>query len=398
MEKTIIIVGGGFGGIRTALDLEKRKLKNVRIILISDKTHFEFHASLYRVLTGHSPLEVCIPLSDIFQGKKVEILHDHIIGFDTEKKELKGESDSIYHYDYLVLALGSEPNYYGIPGLEEYSYNIGSITSTLRLKRHLHENFAQCQATSQEDQKCSAHIVVVGGGAAGCEVAGELAIYSKVLAKQHNIDPSLVKIDLIQSGDRILPYLQETVSQTISDRLKKLGVNILLNKRLMKEEVETVYFPDVKMKTKTLIWTAGVKPNDLYLSKKEFEYDEKGRVKVDEHLKASDAVYVIGDGASTKYSGLATTAVDQGRHVAAEILEASTSYVSQGSPFIIPIGPGWAAAQVGTMNVFSVFGWIVKRLWELRYFMSILPFRKALTAFEADGRLTESCPICSGTQ
>src|SRR3989344_8759292 len=119
-EIKIIIIGGGFGGVRTALDLEAQKLSNTRIILISDKPHFEYYPTLYRVVTGSNPLEVCIPYREIFQNKELEIIEDTIEDVDLQTKTLTGKTGSYYRFDYLVLALGSETAYFDISGLAEF--------------------------------------------------------------------------------------------------------------------------------------------------------------------------------------------------------------------------------------------------------------------------------------
>src|SRR3990167_2117200 len=112
MNKRIVIVGGGFGGIKSALELSKKNLTDTQITLISDKPHFEYHALLYRVLTGRSPLEVCIPLQDILGGKNVDLVQDFIVDVDPKNKTVKGSSGATYHFDILILALGSEPAYF----------------------------------------------------------------------------------------------------------------------------------------------------------------------------------------------------------------------------------------------------------------------------------------------
>lgn len=401
-QEKVVIVGGGFGGVSTALGLARSNLPDVKIILISDIPHFEYHPSLYRVVTGKSPLEVCIPLSEIFKNTKVEIVEDTITRLDTNGKVLKGSSESRYSYDFLVLALGSEAAYYNIPGLKENAFGFKSIREALVLKRHLHEVFANCKDAPKDQKTTLVHIVVIGGGAAGTELAGELAVYTKGMALSHKIDPSLVTIDLFEAAPRILATLPEDVSEKIRVRLQSLGVNIFLNRAVEKEELENVYLKDMQVKAKTVIWTAGVKPNSFYSTVASFEFDKRGRVIVDEYLRAKnlDNVFVIGDGASTANSGTAQTAVLDGKSVVENINrqiqgESLIKAVSKKSILVIPVGPSWAAAPVGDLRFYGRMGWFIRKVADLKYLLTILPPREAFLAFQSKKTLCESCPICS---
>jgi len=397
----IIIVGGGFGGIHTALDLAKRRLPNVKIVLISDKPHFEYHAALYRVVTGRSPLEVCIPLQEIFAGKDIEVLQDTITEVNLKAKTLKGSSGSNYSFDFLILALGSETVYFNIPGLKELSFGFKSIREALRLKRHLHELFNISQETSLEKKVQTAHIIVVGGGASGVELAGEIAVYTKKLAKNHKLDPSLITIDLIEAAPCLLPALPEDISKKVEHRLRHLGVNIFLNRTVLKEDVEEVYLKDMEMKTKTVIWTAGVKPHHLYSQIGGLKFDQKGRVVVDEFLQPQgfENVFVIGDAAATPYTGMAQTAIRDGKHVAQVIKrklrgKPLLGYQPKAPFYAIPVGAGWAAVIIYGLRFYGRIGWWLRRLADLKFFLSILPPRKAILAFQSGKTLCESCPIC----
>ena len=105
-EHKILILGGGFTGVKCALELQKKNLKNVKITLISDRPHFEYHGALYRLVAGHSPLEVCIPLREILDERRVEIVQDSANKIDTQYREVKSVSGSTYAYDTLVIGLG----------------------------------------------------------------------------------------------------------------------------------------------------------------------------------------------------------------------------------------------------------------------------------------------------
>ncbi len=402
MEKKIIIVGGGFGGVQAALALSRAKLLNTRIILVSDKPHLEYTPALYRVVTGSSPLEVCIPLSEIFEGSGVEVVEDRIVGLNIEMKSLGGASGSLYVFDECILALGSETTYFDIPGLKEYSFGFKSIHNALRLKRHFHELFERCLSGTSETEVCSCHVVIVGGGASGVELAGNLSPYLKSLAKKHGFSDSFVTIDLVEASSRILPALPEDVADLVVHRLRALNVNIFLNRSIVKSDVEGVFFKDMEMKTKTLIWAAGIKANQFYANAKGFLLDKKGRVVVDDFLRPEgiSSIYVVGDGASTPYSGMAQTAIRDANFVANNIVRASRGkkmciYRPLPTPHVLPVGEGWAAALIGHWRFYGRIGWWLRRAADFRYFLSILPFRKALRVFREGDSLCESCGICS---
>lgn len=416
----IVILGGGFGGVSTALNLAKLNLPEFEIKLISDKPHFEYHAALYRVVTGRSPLEVCVPLEQIFapyrdqknkQKEKIEIISDRINKIDLAGKILTGQSGSRYTFDYLVIALGSETSYFGISGLPEFSFGFKSIAEALKLKAHLHELFQSCAAgtATGDDKVCGAHLVVVGGGASGVELAGELAIYGRRLAEKHGLEPALVTVDLIEAAPRLLPALPAPVSERVKARLHGLGVNVFLNRVLKREEVNSIELGDMTIRSKTIIWTAGVKTHSLLAGVPGLRFDKKGRVLVDGALRPMLAldgtssipnVFVVGDCAATKYSGLASTAARDGAHVArafqALALGQAVRVYRPEVPFSsIPVGPDWAATVLGSLTLYGYLGWIFRRLADFRYFISILPFRQALLAFGETHVLSESCPVCN---
>ncbi len=397
-EKKILIVGAGFGGVRCALDLAERHFGGVLITLVNPNPHFEYHATLYRLLTGRSALETCIPLRDIFSYKRNVIIEEDLItDVNFKKNYATGKSGSKYHYDYLVLGLGSETAYYDIPGLKDLSFSLKSVTDALKLKQHLHEVF-------------SSHVIVVGGGATGVEVAGELALYTKKLTKYHSGQIPLLTIDLITSSERLVPQLSLDVSIEISRRLRELGVNIYFNRKVTKEEVGEVFMKDMSIKTKTVIWAAGVKGNELY-KKLGLPVNSKGQVMVNKYLQPfssiiyhpSSNVYIIGDGADTEFSGMAETAIQHGK-ITAENIVRSIHRQPDRLPMelveepicAVPVGNNWAAVSIHGMNFYGRVGWWIRRFMQLQFLLSILPFSKTLTAFREDGILWESCLVCRG--
>jgi len=404
MPKKVLIIGAGFGGISAALAFTRHRKPNLKVTLVSARPHFEYHAALYRVVTGKSPLEVCIPLDTIFKNKPVELIVDTIEEIDVSKKTARGISGSHYTFDYLILGLGAETAYFNVPGLKEFSFGFKSITEALHLKNHLHGllEATKISDTDKEEDMTRLHVVVVGAGASGVELAGELRAYLTKIAKIHKVDERLITVDLIEGAPRVLPALPEKVSKKVETQLRHLGVNIFTNRSMEKEEVEEISLQGLKMKTSTVIWTAGIKPNSLYSKIPGLSFDKKGRVIVDEFLqtKGLENIFVIGDGATTKYSGMAQTAVRDGAQAAENVLlhqggKSMRQYVAKKPYYSVPVGPGWAATILGKITVYGNIGWFFRRAADLRYFLSILPLPKAIIVWRSGKKLSESCDICA---
>ncbi len=397
--ETIVVVGGGFGGVATALDLARRSRRGqYEIILISDKPHFEYTPTLYRVVTGGSALEVCVPLAKIFAGTNVRLIEAKVTGIDLAHRTISCAGGYGTAFDRLVLALGSETAYFNIPGLAELSYGFKSTYEALILKKHLEGVMSVvATASAQEEKVALAHVAIVGAGASGTELAAELAIYLQDLARRHGIDAGLVTIDLFEGAPRVVPLVAPEISARIKSRLHALGVNVFLNRTLLKEEIDGVYLKDMQMKAKTVIWTAGVKPHHLLASVAGLSFDKRGKVIVNESLQVPgcEQVYVVGDGASTEFSGMAQTAIAGGQYVARKILgQAPGPFKPRQPVYAIPVGPGWAAVALGPVHLYGRLGWWLRRFADWRYLLSILSWADAWRAFRAGRRLATHCSIC----
>src|SRR3990167_8354972 len=161
----VLILGGGFGGVKAALELESSDLFEVS--LLTDQDDFRFYPMLYHAATGGSPVASVIPLIEIFNGKNVEVTKDSAVSLDRSKQLVSGKSGKKYPFDYLIVALGAVTNYYGIKGLKEYSYGIKTQEDAQQFRRHLHKLML-------DEGKPDLNYVVVGGGSTGVELAGAL--------------------------------------------------------------------------------------------------------------------------------------------------------------------------------------------------------------------------------
>ena len=253
------------------------------------------------------------------------------------------------------------------------------------------------------EKVCVHNIVVVGGGATGVELAGDLAVYARKLALEHDLEPSIVTVNLIEAAPRLMSMLPTDISAVIKRRLHALGVNVFVNRMVVKGDIEGIFMKDMQMDARTVVWTAGVEPNQLYRAIAGFRLDKRGRVEVDKYLQARGwrNVFVIGDGSATPYAGMAQTANYDGDFVARNISrrlrpdgDTLRSYKPKKPIFVIPLGSGWGVALMRGLRVYGRLAWWLRQLADLRYLWSILPGKKALTAFRNGETLYESCPTC----
>lgn len=376
--RTVVIVGGGFGGIKAARDLARKSPYSTKIILISNKSYFEYYPALYRVITGSSPIEVCVPLSYMIP-KRVEVVLDTVNRVDLTRKEVGTIGGKSFSGDALILALGSETTYFNLPGLDTLSQGFKSIKEALALKAHLSSLFDAHNHPSQNELVSHFHVLIVGGGPSGVEVAGDLATYLRKLAHKFNVDCSLITIDLVQSASRLVPQLPVEVSRRIERQLRLLGVNIFLNRQLVSEELEQVYLKDMSMKAKTVIWTAGTRINQFFGTIAGLTFSEKKRVVVGPYLNAVgfDGVFIIGDAAETPYSGLAQTAVYDGGYVAEYLCRHFTGrnvrpYRAKKNAFAIPVGDNWGVFVYHSFHMYGLLAYFIRHAIDFFYFSQIL--------------------------
>jgi NADH dehydrogenase len=279
-----------------------------------------------------------------------------------------------------------------------------TVTEALRLKEQVVSTLYLVKEQGEMSDKIrDANFVVIGGGATGVELAGRLIEYARGLAKEMDMDPTLVSVSLIEGASKVLFRLPKEFTDPIEDHLRRSGVTLLMNRRVMKQDVEDIYLKDMQMKTSTVIWTAGVRANELY-ERSGFIVDKTGKVEVDEYMyvKGERDIFVIGDGAQSKYSGWAQTAFYDGRYVA-RVIEAGQRHkklpvYSPPRPVnAIPAGDGWAGVLIELWGLpirfYGRIGWWFRRIADLRSFMVVLPLWEAYKVWTG-GCLSDTCDVC----
>lgn len=375
------IIGGGFAGVKLALELAKNE--DNKITIITDRDTFQYYPTLYNSATGRSRDESWMSLGLIFGNyDNVHVTLDQIIGIDHVNKEVVGLSEERYPYTTLVIAVGMVTTYFGIPGMDQYSYGIKSAGEIRALKERIAHDLVE---TKQLDQ----NYVIIGSGPTGTELAGALKTYLNKLAKQYGVKRPRVNIRLIEAAPRVLPRSHERVSARVHKRLEKLGVEVQTGVMVEKATAETVIAGGRPIATHTVIWTSGVTNNPIFAAHPElFRLAPNGKVIVNERMQAARNIYVLGDNAATPHSGLAQTALYDAQFVATNILRQQKgkklkAYKAKQPISVIPVGQNWAAFEWHNIRLYGRIASTLRRLGDLHGYMSFLPFIQALQPWMA---------------
>ncbi|MEX1995264.1 MAG: FAD-dependent oxidoreductase [Candidatus Saccharimonadales bacterium] len=389
-KRHILILGGGFGGIKAAMELEGHS--GFEVSLISDSLDFRYNHNLYKAATGGNFAAVSIPLKEIFTGKDVRLIIDAAKTLDREDRTVKTGSGKVYSYDALIVALGSVTNFFDIKGLKQYSYGIKTVEEAKRLRNHLHKQLI-------DDEALDINYLVVGGGPTGVELAGALPGYIANILKHHRLPARKVNVRLIEAAPRLLPNMPAKYSRAVAQRLRQLGVALKLGEAVQAESVDELTVGGHKIKSHTVIWTAGVTANP-FLKSNLFSCSKRGKANVDTALANTPNVYVIGDNAETPYSGMAQTALYDAVFVADNLKRLSSGhyphvYKPKKPIYITPAGSRWAAVFWKDVQVFGTIGWLLRSIADFVSYSDIEPWWKASKRWLANNDKEEGCPLCS---
>ncbi len=386
----VVIVGGGFGGVKAALELVEEN--KIEVDLISDDSDLRYYPTLYHTATGGHRANSSIPLAQIFDSKPVNIIKAEVISLDRKAQTVTTSDGGIFTYDILIISLGVVTNYFGIPGLSELSYSIKTQSEVAKFKAHLHQQL-------NDDKKPDLNYVIVGAGPTGIELAGALPAYLKQIISNHHLTAKTVHIDLIEAAPRLLPRLPKDVSRTVQRRLKRLGIRLYLGSTVQAETSDELMVNGKPIRSHTVIWTAGV-TNHPFFKDNNFVITNRGKVAVDVYLQAEENIFVIGDNANTPFSGQAQTALHDGNFVAKNLRRKVAgkdfkSYVAEEPITVIPAGPNWAAVIWGRFHFSGRIGSLIRVAADLMGFIDLEPWPKATKQFLTDFEAQDDCQVCA---
>jgi len=391
--KRIVIVGAGFGGLKLARLLSG---KDFQVVLVDKHNYHQFQPLFYQVATsGLEPSAISFPLRKVFQGSP----NTHIRV--TEVKSVNSKENYIdtgigrINYDYLVLAIGTDTNFFGNQRIKENAMPMKSVGEALGIRNRILEHYEAALSLEDKDEReALMSIVVVGGGPTGVEVSGTLAEMRKhILPKDYpELDFKLMQISLIESSSRLLSSMSEIASKKAEKYLNELEVDIRKNISVKDYDGKNVTLSNgTILKAKTLVWAAGVTGNKLEGVPGEALAD-KNRLKVDRYNKVqgTENIFAIGDVALMTeeaypkgHPQMAQPAMQQ-----AENLAHNLDSIKQGKtlkPFhykdpgsLATVGKNKAVADLPFIKFQGFLAWIV---WMLVHLMSIVGVKNRLMIF-----------------
>lgn len=390
----VVIVGGGFAGINMA---KKLRGENIQLVLIDRHNYHTFQPLLYQVSTGGlEPDSIAYPIRKIL--KRLENFHfrwTEVKSLEPEKRVLKTKLGDL-EYDYLILATGTETNYFGMTELREYALSMKSVPQALDIRSYMLQNFEKADDTRDaQERKSLMNFCIVGAGPTGVELAGAFAELKKnVFPRDYpKMDVEEMEIQLFEGSDRVLPPMSAHASRKSKQFLEEMGVRVHLNTQVQTYDGEILKVTDgTEFRTRNVIWAAGVTGDLVPGIDKEAIVEKVNRIRVDRfnRVVGQDRIFAIGDIAYMEteafpegHPQMAQPAIQQGRHLAENLKKLFKgeemepfSYRDKGS--MATIGRNKAVVDLPVGSFSGFFAWFI---WMFIHLMSLVGFRNRVIVF-----------------
>lgn len=390
----IVIIGGGFAGLYTALELEKRlkRERNVTVTLLNSENFFLFtpmlpEAGASSIATRH----IVSPLRKLLRRTRFAEVEVASIDFDGQivsaRHSLTGAWRE-FHYDYLVLALGGVTNYFGIPGAADFALPFKTLGDAIYVRNHTIDMLEEAAVEPERADELLT-FAVVGGGLTGVEVVGQINDFVRESADYYpEIDRRKIRVMLIEAGPRLMPEMNEKLAAFSEKVLIKRGVEVLTNTAVVGvDEKSFALSTGERIPTRTVIWGAGVAPNPLLAG---FNLPkERGRLRVNEYLEVEglsnvwalgDCAYILNPKTGQPHPPTAQHAVREGKRAARNIAAAfgrgerqPFDYDTMGQMAIV--GERTGVADVMGLRFSGFIAWF---LWRTYYLMRVPQLEKRL--------------------
>ncbi len=391
-KKRVVIVGGGFGGLRLANELRD---SGFQIILIDRNNYHQFPPLIYQVASaGMEPGSISFPFRKIFRNRRDSYFRMAEVRAVFPEKKILQTSIGKIDYDYLVFAAGTTSNFFGNSHIADEAMPMKTVAEAMGLRNALLSNMERALtcATAGERQELL-NVVIVGGGATGVEIAGALSQMKRYVMPYDypDMDSSLMHIYLIEAGDRLLAGMSGDSSAKAKEFLEEMGVEIRLGKMVTDYRDHKVVMKDGSaIPTRTFIWVSGVRANSITGIDGDL-LGRGGRIKVDglNRIQGMDCVFAIGDQcimtSDPAYPGghpqLAQVAIQQAVNLADNLKNMARGNTDM-HPFVYKnlgsmatVGRNKAVAEIGKVHTQGFMAWV---LWLVVHLRSILGIRNKL--------------------
>lgn len=379
----VVVIGGGFAGVATV-----RELANcpVRVTIVDKHNFHTFLPLLYQVATaGLEPADVAYPIRTIFgNAKNVRFRHARVRLVDQRENQVLLEDGSTIDYDHLVVATGATASFFGIPGASRYALPLYSLADARRLRNHLLLALERADVAA-DHSSLHLNFVVVGGGPTGVETAGALSELIGIAIKRDGlrVDPSRVRVRLVDLAPRLLTAFPESASRYAERELERMGVDIEFGRSVVEVEEHAIRFADgERLEAAAVIWAAGVTASGTLAQDLQVSPGPGGRMRVASDLRILEStnVWAVGDAAAVPDGDaaicpqLAPVAIQSGRHCARQILrclsgQSTEPFVYKNKGIMATIGRRAAVAKLPVGGVIrgtaGWLAWLGLHLWYL---------------------------------
>ncbi|MFY0544750.1 NAD(P)/FAD-dependent oxidoreductase [Brevibacillus sp. H7] len=380
----ILILGAGYGGLLTTLQLQKKLNYNEAEVTLVNKHDYHYITTwLHEPAAGTASADHArVYLDQIIDTNKIRFIKGTVQSIQPEERKVTLENGDVLMYDYLVIGLGSEPETFGIQGLKEHAFSIRSINAVRQIREHIEYMFAKYKMEPERTDYLT--FVVGGAGFTGIEFCGELADRIPELCREFDVNPELVKIYNIEAAPTALPGFDPDLVNYAMEVLTRKGVEFKINTPIKQCTPEGVVLATgEEIKSATVVWTGGVRGNSI-VEKSGFEV-MRGRVKVDEYLRAPgyDNVFIVGDCAlifndqGRPYPPTAQIAVQEGENCGANLVKIVRGeavlepFVPNLQGTLASLGKGEGMGMVGTKKIYGTSAALMKKASDLRYLYKI---------------------------
>ncbi|MEA5460102.1 NAD(P)/FAD-dependent oxidoreductase [Arcicella sp. LKC2W] len=393
-QKKVIIIGAGFGGLQLAQSLAGDS--DFQVVLIDKNNYHQFQPLFYQVATaGLEPSAISFPLRLAFHNHpNVHVRVASVTKIMTESNTIETDLGEL-QYDYLVMAIGADTNFFGNKNIQEKALPMKSVGEALGLRNRLLENFEKALVSdNQEDRVGLMNVVVVGGGPTGVEVSGTLAeMKIHVLPKDYpELDFDLMQIHIIESGAELLGPMSKNAQIKSKEYLEQLGVNVRLSTRVTDFDGKYVYINDgTTIRTNNLVWAAGVKANTIEGINPEVLV-RGGRMKVNRYnqVEGYENIFALGDVAfmtEDKYPNghpqVAQPAIQQGKLLAKNLRKlirgnTLTEFFYKDLGSMATVGRNLAVVDLPFWRFQGFFAWLT---WMFVHLIAIVGVKNRLLIF-----------------